>query len=49
MNSEQRQQMIDEELADLVKNELISPQVYQHVMMAYKKHHQIDRESIEGR
>lgn len=47
MNSEQRQQMIDEELAELVKNELISQQVYQHVMMAYKKHHQAEQETVE--
>ena len=46
MNSEQRQQMIDEELAELVKNELISQQVYQHVMMAYKKHHQTEQETV---
>lgn len=47
MNSEQRQQMIAEELAELVKNELISQQVYQHVMMAYKKHHQTEQETVK--
>ncbi|GAA4071769.1 hypothetical protein [Amphibacillus indicireducens] len=47
MNSEQRQKMIEEELNELVKNDLISQQVYQHVMMAYKKHHQISKQSVE--